>query len=105
MSNVIKNKGKHKILGKDKVYSEKIRLEVKGEIEDFVSEEESKFVSGRWQLVILSFSRQEMSLGKLIELWVDAKTLQVSYFTILQTFKESVRVLLKKKHADDKKWI
>ena len=46
-----------------------------------------------------------MSLGKLIELWVDAKTLQVSYFTILKTFKESVRVLLKKKHADDKKWI
>ena len=43
MRNVIKNKGKHKILGKDKVHSEKIRLAVKGEIEDFVSEEESKF--------------------------------------------------------------
>ena len=54
---------------------------------------------------MLSFSRQEMSLGILIELWVDGKTLQVSYFTILQTFKVSVRVLLKKKHTDDKKRI
>ena len=51
-----------------------------------------------------------MSLGILMELWVDGKMLgvlcvELTYFTILQTFKVSVRVLLKKKHADDKKQI
>ena len=48
------------------MHSEKFRFEVKDE-GDFVSKEESS-----------PFSKQEMCLGILIELWVDGKTLQVS---------------------------
>ena len=56
------------------MYSEKFRFEVKDE-GDFVSEEETKFVNGKRALAISSFSRQEMCLGILTELWVDGKTL------------------------------
>ena len=37
----------HEISGKEKVHSEKFRFEVKDEVEDFVSDEESKFLNGR----------------------------------------------------------
>ena len=39
--------------GKEKVHSEKFRFEVKDEVEDFVSDEKSKLVNGRWELAIL----------------------------------------------------
>ena len=37
----------NEISGKEKVHSEKIRCKVKDEVEDFVSDEESKFLNGR----------------------------------------------------------
>ena len=37
----------HEISGKEKLHSEKFRCEVKDEVEDFVSDEESKFLNGR----------------------------------------------------------
>ena len=40
--------------------------------------QKKKVVNGRRELAIPPFSRQEMCLGILIELWVDGKTLQVS---------------------------
>ena len=57
--------------GKEKVHSEKFRFEVKDEVEDFVSDEESKRVNGRWELaILLSFFGQQTCLGILIEFWV-----------------------------------
>ena len=49
----------HEISRKEKVHSEKFRFEVKDEVEDFVSDEESKFLNGRWELaILLLFFRQ-----------------------------------------------
>ena len=71
LNNIIKNKEnftdeetwwfiqEHEISGKGKEHSEKFRFEVKDEVEDFVSDEESKFLNGKWELAILSlFSGQ-----------------------------------------------
>ena len=63
---------------KERAHSEKFRFEVKDEGEDFVSEEESEFVNGRWNLSILSFFRKVTCLGILIELRMDGKTFRVS---------------------------
>ena len=38
---------------KKKVHSEKIRFKVKDKVEDYVSDEGSRFVNGRWELAIL----------------------------------------------------
>ena len=73
LNNVIKNKEnftdeetwqiqEHEISGKEKLYSEKFRFEVKDEVADFVSDEESKFLNGRWELAILLL----FSINKLI---------------------------------------
>ena len=71
---------------------------MKDEVEDFVSEEESKFRNGRWELaILLLLSGQQSCQGILIVLWVDGKTLQtlcveLTYFSTLHTFKVSVSV-------------
>ena len=44
---------------KEKVHSEKFRSETKDKVEDFVSDEERRFVNGRWHLAtLLLFFRQ-----------------------------------------------
>ena len=58
LNNVIKNKEnftdeetwqirEHEISGKEKLHTEKFRFEVKDEVADFVSDEESEFLNGR----------------------------------------------------------
>ena len=89
-NNIIKNRGnftdeetwwniwEDEISCKEIAHSEKFRSDVKDEEEDFVSEKESKFVNGGWDLSILSFFRKVTCLEILIELRMDGKTFRVS---------------------------
>ena len=113
-NNIIKNKEnftdeetwwkvqEREISGKEKVHYKKFRIEFKDEVEDIVSQGESKFVNGRWELaILLLFSRQKTCLETLIDLLVVGKALgtlcdELTYFTALHTFKVSVKASLVK---------